>query len=76
VADEARIDLPKMGLPRDIEKLRKVTKSEIVKETPELVNLCKALLSSESETINRFALWIRYFRENRYNSDINQLIDG
>lgn len=76
IADEAGMDLTEFGLPKDFEKLKKITKSELARETPELFNLCWRLLQSDSSTIDRFAGWIRYLKENRYNSDINQLING
>jgi hypothetical protein len=76
VANEANIDLANFGLPMDFERLKKITKSELASETPELVNLCWALLESESLTIKKFKNWILYLRENRYKSDINQLKNG
>jgi hypothetical protein len=76
VVDEAGMDLDDFGLPKDFERLKKVTKSELARETPELVSLCRRLLQSDSATIERFARWISYLKENRYNSDINRLIDG
>jgi hypothetical protein len=76
VANEAGLDLDHFGLPKNIERLKKRTKSELASETPELVSLCWALVQSNSATIIRFANWIRYLRDNRYNSDINDLING
>lgn len=76
VTDEANLDLGEFGLPKDIARLKKITKSELASETPELVSLCWALLQSNSETITRFANWIRYLKENKYKSDINQLKNG
>lgn len=76
VTDEANLDLEHFGLPKDIGKLKKLTKSELASETPELVSLCWALLQSNSQTISKFASWIRYLKENRYKSDINQLTNG
>jgi len=76
VTDEAGMDLANFDLPKDFEKLKKITKSELASETPELINLCNGLLQSQSATIGRFAGWIRYLKENRYNSDIKELING
>ena len=76
VAKEANIDLPDFGLPLDFEKLKKITKSELASETPELVGLCWGLLQSDSPTIKRFQKWILYLRRHRYKSDINQLKNG
>jgi hypothetical protein len=76
VADEGKVDLKKFGLPRDVGKLKKITKSETARETPELVSFCTALLQSESLTIRRLAGWIRHLRDNKYNTDINQLKNG
>jgi len=76
VAKEANIDLTEFGLPLDFEHLKKITKSELASETPELVDLCRALLQSESPTIMRLKSWILYLREHRYKSDLNQLTNG
>jgi len=76
VAEEAEIDLADYGLPKDVLKLRKITKSEVAGEVPLLMSLSWALLQSESDTIKRFERWIKYLRDNRYNSDINQLKNG
>jgi hypothetical protein len=76
VAEEAGIDLKSLGLPTDVDKLKKLTKSELARETKELGDLCKALLKSKSATIRRFARWIRYLKQNTYKTDINHLING
>ena len=76
VAKEADIDIGNFGLPTEVEKIKKITKSELASETRELGNLCKALVKSDSVTIKRFAGWIRYFKENTYKTDINQLTNG
>jgi hypothetical protein len=76
VAEEAKIKVEDFGLPRDIEKLKKITKSELAKESPELVSFCTKLLQSESLTVRRFANWIEHLRDNKYNADINQLKNG
>ncbi|SRR5258708_21717916 len=76
VAEEASIDLELLGLPRDVERLKKITKSELVKETPELVSLCWALLRSNSATVKRFKDWITHLRDNKYKSNIKYLTNG
>ncbi len=76
VTIEAKINIVEYGLPSDIEKLKKITKSELADESNELRDLCNALLSSQSETIKRFANWIRYFRDKKHQSDINELLNA
>lgn len=76
VTEEAGLNIEDFGLPSDVAKLKKLTKSELADETTELWNLCYALLNSESATIGRFAGWVRYFKEKRYHSDINELLNG
>lgn len=76
VAQEANVAIEDFGLPSDIDKLKKVTKSELADETKELKELCKALLSSNSETIKRLSSWIKYLKEKNYKADINELING
>jgi hypothetical protein len=76
VAEEANIDLERFGLPKDVGRLKKITKSELATETPELVDLCWALLQSDSHTIKRFESWIIYLRDNKYKSNIKYLTNG
>ena len=76
VASEAKIDIIKFGLPKEVDRLRKITKSELAKESPELVSLCLALVQSDSSTIRRLKSWIIYLRDNRYKSDIKYLTNG
>ncbi|MBS1916631.1 MAG: hypothetical protein JST87_10135 [Bacteroidetes bacterium] len=73
VCEEANINIEDYGLPNNMERLKKITKSELADETLELRNLCNALVSSESSTISRFARWISYLKENKYQTDINEL---
>jgi hypothetical protein len=76
VAEEAKVDLKSLDMPTDIGRLKKLTKSDAARESPQLVNLCTELLRSESATIKRFADWIIYLNANKYNADINKLING
>lgn len=76
VAKEAKIDLKSLGLPSEVDKLKRLTKSEAARETPEIVNLCETLLRSDSVTISRFAGWIKHLRDHKYKADINQLTNG
>ncbi len=76
VAKEAGLNVEDFGLPSDIGELKKLTKSDLADETEELWRFCYALLNSKSLTIGRFAKWIKYFKKERYKSDINVLLNG
>jgi len=76
VAKEAKISVEDFGLPTDIEKLKKLTKSELADETKELKELCKALVNSNSVTIKRLSHWIQYLKKKNYQADIKVLINA
>lgn len=76
IAEEGGINVLDYGLSTDINKLKKITKSELAEETTELRSLCRALLNSASPTMTRLCNWLNYFKEKQYQSDINELINA
>jgi hypothetical protein len=76
VAREADIDIKAFGLPDNIARLKKVTKSELASESKQLKDLCRVLIASGSPTIRRLAGWLRALKKETYNVDINELING
>lgn len=75
IADEGNVDVLDYGLTTDINKLKKITKSELAEETAELQRLCRALINSNSQTITRLCNWLNYFKEKQHQSDIKELIN-
>ena len=73
VIDEGRLNVDDLGLSRDLNKLKKVTKSESANENEDLKKLCKRLVNSNSETMITLSRWLNYLFENNRNADINAL---
>jgi len=73
VADEGEINIDNFGLPKDLDKLKKITKSESASENDKLKNFSKSLIGSNSETIAVLSKWLNYLFINNRNADINTL---
>ncbi len=73
VSGESGINIEEYGLSKDLEKLKKITKSEIASENENLKRLCRDLVNSNGETINTLTKWLKYLYDNNRNADINAL---
>ncbi len=72
-ADESEIDLNFFGLSRDLNKLKKATKSMFISENENLKTLCKTLVASNSSSIMTLSHWVNYLYKHNRNADINVL---
>ncbi len=73
VADEGGINISDFGFSRDLNMLRKNTKSMFAGENENLKKMCKRMVSSNSETMNTLSQWLNYLFEHNRNADINIL---
>jgi len=69
IVEEGDINIEKFGIPRDLNKLRKITKSVFVNENENLKSLCKKLVESDGQTITTLSKWLHYLFD--YNRSAN-----
>ena len=72
-SEESNIDLVALGLPKDLNKLKKITKSEGAEENVQLKNLCKALIAGNGKTIVTLSKWLNHLYNHHRDADINIL---
>lgn len=72
-ADESKINLEELGIPKDLEKLKRLTKNEAVSENEQLKALCRQLMNGNGKSVNTLATWLNYLYDNNRNADINAL---
>ena len=72
-AEEGNINVENFGLPKDVNRFKKVSKSLFASENENLKRLCKRLINSDSKTMRTLTLWLQYLFEHNRNADINVL---
>lgn len=73
VAEEGNIDIGDFGLPTDLNKLCKYTKTDKVDEDPNLIRFCQGLVNSESKTMRTLTLWLQYLFEHNRDADVEEM---
>ena len=71
--NESNIEIEDLGIPNDLEGLKKYTKHGLVSENEEIKRLCKRLVNSNGATINTLSAWLNYLYAHNRNADINTL---
>lgn len=74
VANE--ISLGTFGLPTDMKRLVKITKSIGSRTDQRFVQLFKSMIRQECESLMRLKNWIEHLKQHKYKADINELING
>jgi len=72
-ADEIELNIEKIGLPRDLKQLKKITKNDAASENELLKDLCTRLIMGNGRTITILSSWLNYLYEHNRNADINVL---
>jgi hypothetical protein len=76
ICDEFGIDLRSFGLPDKWGDLVRISKSVTSKRDQRFVRLFKEMKRREIKPILKLQDWLKYLNENKYNVDINRLING
>ncbi|PYF74557.1 hypothetical protein B0O44_1032 [Pedobacter nutrimenti] len=72
-ADEVNISLEDYGLPIDMDRLKKISKSVNSKEDPRFKKLIRATLKAGSPAFITLAKWITYLKDKNYAVNIEEL---
>ncbi len=72
-ADESNLNIVEIGLPNELNKLKKITKQEGAIKNKLLINLCNQLIIGKSKAITTLSLWLNYLYIENRNADINKL---
>ena len=72
-ADEVGISLENYGLPCELNELTKITKKITSKNDPTFKKLFKDLNKLKPKNLEILSNWIKYFKKNTYNVNINDL---
>lgn len=74
--DNIGMNLTDYNLPGSLIDLKKITKSVSSKKDPRFTQLFKDMGKKGSEPVLQLQSWLKYFKENKFNIDINHLING
>ena len=72
-AEAVDISIEDYGLPLDMDRLKKISKSVNSKEDPRFKKLIRATLRAGSPSFTKLASWISYLKENNYTVNIDEL---
>ena len=70
---EVEIDLFDYGLKNDIESLKQKTKKQTSKKDPQLIQLFKELKNRNAPQVVALSKWIKYLKENNFQSQIEEI---
>lgn len=74
-AAQIEIKTEEYGLPGSLIDLKKITKKQTSKMSPQLSNLFSELKNKNANQIVTLSNWISYLKENMYHSDIDEIIN-
>jgi hypothetical protein len=73
---QTNINLVDFGLPDNIDELKKITKKQTSKKSPQLSKLFVELKNKNATQIVTLSNWISYLKENTYHSNTDEIINN
>ncbi len=72
-AKETGLNLNSIGLPNDLQGLKRLTKHQSVNENIHLSSLCAELIKCNGKTIGTLTLWLNYLYKHNRNASIDEM---